>query len=88
MPEDIEAELVRAFADGFAGFRGGATMPIGGLVLSKDTPVGRFVVYCYSDKYFQQNITQVSGTRDGGSLVADGLSFLLRLRNGRCFCCY
>jgi hypothetical protein len=58
LPEDIEADLKREFARGVASFRGGASMPLGGLVLSKDTQVGRLIVYCYSSKHFRQNITQ------------------------------
>ena len=58
LPENIEAELRHEFARGAADFRGGASIPIGSLVLSKDTRIGRFVVYCYSSKHFRQNITQ------------------------------
>jgi hypothetical protein len=58
LPEDIQAELKRDFARGISGFRGGASMPIGGLVLCKDTRISRFVVHCYSSKYFRENITR------------------------------
>jgi hypothetical protein len=58
LPEDTQSELKRDFARGVDGFRAGAAMAIGGLVLSKDTREAKFVVQCFSSSYFSQNITR------------------------------
>lgn len=59
LPEDIQTELKRDFVRGIDSFRGGGSMPIGGLVLYKNLRDRRFEVQCYSSKYFAQNITRV-----------------------------
>jgi hypothetical protein len=58
LPENTQSELKRDFARGVDGFRDGAAMPIGGLVLSKDTREAKFVIQCFSCSYFPQNITR------------------------------
>ena len=58
LPDDIVNELKDDFSRGFEDFRGGAGMAIGGLVLSKNTREGKFVIQCFSSCYFSQNITR------------------------------
>jgi hypothetical protein len=58
LPKDIEADLRRDYASGIGALRGGGTMPIGTLGLHKDTRTRRFVVYCYSAKYYLANVTR------------------------------
>jgi hypothetical protein len=59
LPEHTQNELRREFSAGFESFREGAAMGIGGLVLCKDPRKQKVIVYCYSSKYFPQNITRV-----------------------------
>jgi hypothetical protein len=55
---DTEAELKREFGRGIDDLRGGRAMPIGGLVLYRDTRERLFIVHCYSSCDYAENITR------------------------------
>ena len=58
LPSDIETDLRQDYARGIDTLRRGGTMAIGTLGLCKNTREGRFFVYCYSSKYYIQNVTR------------------------------
>src|SRR5438128_2498693 len=78
LPEDIEADLRRDFARGIEHLRDGRSMRIGGLVLYKDAIARSFIVYCYSSKYYSDNITRAEA-QERIATAKEELAILLRL---------
>jgi hypothetical protein len=83
-PEDVKAKLKHNFARNIEGFRQGDPMPIGGLVLQKDTNTRKLTVLCYSSRQFIENITQAEAQERIATAkeeVADLLSLFPELRS-------